>query len=545
MGWYASYVIELMEKILIGHTSVWNKYAILKKGSLTEYNSFDMTKMGNVYVYGANDIFVKCRRKLVLSQHKLAKYVGAKDIAKYESSSRGVPLNLLTKIAKLLGTDLNNLLSSCQNLKFSYGGNEVPIIMPHNPSEAIEIIRNVKPISSTNSNFMISIKEIPFSLKDSKVLQNKRKRLYGYSKILWKFLTTFYSYEKEPALQLPLSNLTKELIEGQVTLKYVAASLLLAEGSRNRKGFDFSNKSKVLHDLLVDSIFYEYGVLPTTYFNYVGDVHRTFYSTNVLGVRKDIEDEFGCLKTSPKGDTESYLKQFQPRLEGLKKRVDMEMATRIFASTEGCVSFTVIPQNKKLGEYTVSPKIHISCAHPKILLDIHKILTSLGFVPHLTEGNTWSGWCGLRLSALIDVIKFLDMGGFIPGVKVARSDSNFCGVEKQKLLLSIIELRKRLSRDKGFRKKLDLKTAKNALFGIIQNNHCEADSGHYGSLIGRMNKRKNFKHSTTKFQKLEGDVNLMLYSPKEYLIRLKGASRQPGRIICSGPRRKQRNARRQ
>lgn len=501
-------------KRILNSTSVWSSYVELDQRNLTSRGYFDLSKLSGLYVHGTRKLFKFYREKAGLSQKDCAELLGLSNVTNYEYLNKSIPFKFLKFLADLCNEDIFETLNALRP-KFSTGnGKEIPIYLPISPKSAENYITNLIP-SKCPTRYIVYVKrKLPNGVSHLNTHLSRHGTKFVYSKLLWKFLNTFYKYERELKLNIPLCNLSSAFKASGISSKVIVGTLLLTEGSRNKKGFDFSNKSVVLHNLLIDAVYDKYNLIPTTYLRKGTRAFRTYYySGNSVSVREDLEKTFGCLKTKPT-DIRNYLSLPQPTLEKVKKKQDKKMVIRLFSVTEGNVWMSVRPYNRKKKEYIVCPTIGFACTHPKLLLDLNNILVSLGFVPSLGKGKTWSGWARANLAAFHNIIKFLRIGGFIPGVKVARSDAILHGFEKRAVLLAILELRKRMLKDSSLRK-LNRYQLYSLISKILKQGSLKNEE-HYIKCL-KTNHHAPRKSRCKLEEELRRNVKLMLEKPMEFI----------------------------
>ncbi len=511
--------IDNHQRILIHQTSVWNNYLRVCREKLNDDGYFDLSQLNKLYVIGAKDFLVSCRKKLGLSQRACKETIGIKNITNYENSEQAIPFRILLKFSELANEDLCSYLKKSDKIFFS-GGMSPPIeaSLLLKPERFIDLLKLVKPSKLKIRNIIYPNILTPFDHYN--IHYNKHNTPYFHSALLWSFIHTYYKSEKESRLIIPSYPYTNDIINKGADPHIIAGSLLLAEGSRNVEGFNFSNKSRALHNLLVDAIYLEHSVYPTSYHLDTGDgCYRTYYSSKkALEIRKRFEDNFGSIRTKPSINRPlEFLKMTQPNLNNIKKRIDKKIALRVFSVTEGCVNLKVVDYNRKKNEITVNPIIHISCANPSLLLSLYNLSSSLGFTPSLFKGETWSGWAGLKIPSHTDVVHFLEIGGFLEMVPVARTDSYFYGYNKQQLFISILELRKRLENDSHLRK-LNINNLKKLAFDILTKKEYGSPDV-YIKIKDSKNIFKRLSHSNL-LLRLKDDVKMIESEPKSYLEQL-------------------------
>lgn len=500
---------------MVDKTSVWKTIVKIKKKFIIKNKYLDLSKIKNLYIHDISKLFKNLRGKLNKSQRECAKILRLNNVSNYENLNQAIPFKKLLELSNLANFNLYYYLEKNKH-KFSCGKSiEIPTSLPLKIDEAIELSKKIKP-SKLKTRYVLYLLENDNHLLDNfKIYLNKNKKKIIHSALLWNYLDTYFEYKKTSLIKFPLNKLYSDLKSEGVSDNVIISSLLITEGSKNKKGFDFSNKSKVLHDLLVESVYNKYKILPTTYFRYQEDASRTFFSTKeALNVRKDIENFIGNLKTTPRNDLFNYLREDQPSLSKVIKNNDKIALLRIFAVTEGGIYFKLTPYNRKNKEFIALPQIYIICTHPKILLELYNILLSLNFHPTLIKGKSWSNWTGIILPSFRDSIRFLELGGFLNGVKVARTDSKFYNIEKQSLFLAVLELRKMMLIDKELRK-YNKKQLINEIFKIIKSKGYNSRLYAYSDMINKAHNQRELK--TTRINDLKKDVDLLINEQKKFI----------------------------
>jgi len=500
------------QEIIVNSTSVWKTLAKIRIGNLRgEY--LDLFKLNNLYVHNQSNLFKELRVKLNLSQRKCAKLIGKSNVTNYENLNQAIPFYILLKLSELANFDLYDYLNT-NVCRYSLGnGSEIPVILPITKDDAIEFSKIIRPSK-------LKVGHILYPLKDNDLFNNfnfcynKHGTKLIHSNLLWNYFNTYFEYHQKSILNFPLNDQYHNLKLNKVSDDVIIATLLITEGSKQRHGFDFSNKSKVLHDLFVEAIYANYSIFPTTYFNFVGDVYRTYYlSGNINEIRNYIEEQCGNIQTIPVNNLLSFLNQKQPTLKFASLKQDIISLIRLFSVTEGGVYFKLARKNKN--ESIAVPEVYISCSHPKLLLELYNFMVELGFHPSLKKDKTWSGWAGVSLPSFSDAITFLNIGGFIPYVPVARKDSCFCGIDKQILFLSILELRREMLFSYKLRKMTKPQLI-NELFRIINNKEYNLEEMWlYNGLLNLRHNKKKIR--SKRHYELKKDVYLMLNHPEKFI----------------------------
>ena len=501
------------DEIIVDKTTVWKTVVELKRDSLTKGKYIDLSKMKNLKVHNISKLVKDLRTELQFSQRQCSKILGVGCFANYENSNQAMPFATLLKMSKLVNFDIYKYVETNNN-KFSFGtANEIPLEVPISPIDAVKLSRMFRPSKLKVRNILYVLDKNSIFLEHFEIHLNKDKKEFIYSSLLWTYLNTYFNYIKRPLLNFPLTNTYLKLRSQGVSNNAIIFSLLLTEGSKNSKGFDFSNKSDELHNLLVEAIKNRYNILPTTYNRYVGDVNRTFFSTRQsLKIRDDIEKYLGNIQTKPGKNIKTFLENNPPTLDFVKTLEDKIAVIRIFAVTEGGVYFLLTPYNRRNDESIAVPCIHIACSHPKLLLDLYDMVVELGFRPSLRQDKTWSGWAGIRFNSFVDSIRFLNLGGFLENVKVARSDSYFYNLNKQEIFLSILELRRRMLNSPKLRKMRKGRLIREII--RISRNKEYVNKERYINMLRNIHIKKKLKSS--KIKCLERDVKLLLDNPGKF-----------------------------
>jgi hypothetical protein len=290
------------------------------------------------------------------------------------------------------------------------------------------------------------------------------------SKELYTYLTSFFHYPKVPKIQPPLTEEVKLWHEKGVDLKRaVIIPFLQSDGCINHEPpvLRLDGNSRVLHDYFVDAMYYEYEEMPSTYFHDNDGCYYTAYQKKSMKeIIAEVMKLAGNTKTSPAtGQTiKEYLKEPQPHLNYLKNADDIEqqIALRIWAATEGCVSVAVRTEGH------IRPVVVISSAHPDLVRQLKKLAQRFNiYMAKYRTKNSWSGVLGLRTSGLSAALNFLKLGGFINGVEISSSKYHK-GIDKDVLFLGILELKKR-ERENTHLKKRSRAQVHHEINNIIEN----------------------------------------------------------------------------
>lgn len=448
-------------KALIRETSVINYYVELKADALTEEGYFDLVKVPELYVSGVGDFIWKLRREKGLSQPKFAKLfnVTRSRVNHWENDYRRMPLQILVKIADACEISKETIYELIDQGEFKTK-NELPA--------KFEPIRDIVQYFSPQKSKCRKEWELTVIQCTDEILAKITSLLdvdiqsfsYGKrikSKELYTFLTTFFRYTEVPKIQPPLTGEVKLWYEKGVDLKRaVIIPCLQSDGSMNHEppSIRFFGNSKILHNYFVDVMYYTYNELPSSYLWNDGskDCYVTSYSKNSMkAIIAEVMKLAGNTKTQPakRQPVNEYLEEPQPHLNYLMKAPvpEQQIALRIWAATEGCISMAL-----RTDGY-IRPVVAISSAHPDLVRQLKKLAQRFNI--YMAKNNTkdsWSGVLGLRTSGLSSAINFLKLGGFIKGVKIC-SGKYHEGIDKDVLFLGILELKKRERESKHLKKR--------------------------------------------------------------------------------------------
>ena len=259
-----------------------------------------------------------------------------------------------------------------------------------------------------------------------------------HSKSLHDFLTTFFSYTRICKINPPLNSEIKNWHTNGIDLKRaIIYPNLQSDGSVAKKIF-FCGYSRSLHDYFVDAMYYEYNILPTSYFLESSNcVPSTYYELSTTEIRDEILKFVGNAKTHPAAgqSVKEYLKEPQPNLDYLitASKIEQQIALRIWASTEGCISIGG-------GKAKLRPYFMISCTHPTLISQLKEIAGRHNLHMLIKRSrNTWSGISGIYSTSRRILLEFLKLGGFIKGVKISSHSRYHEGISKDILILGILE----------------------------------------------------------------------------------------------------------
>jgi len=475
-------------KVLHYETSVYQCFIELKKDSLTSNGYLDLVKVPGLYVIGAGSYLKSMRTKNKLSQRTIAKALGVSSmqISQWERNITKIPLNYLIKFAKNLDINKETIYSFIESGQFD---------IKHKLPVKLERISNiVKYLYPVKTNYKKSINLLKCSDEAIKELQSalnvkifyhskgKNKNLGQiHSSGLYNFLKVFFRYYEMVKIRPPLTSEVRAWHENDIDLKHaVICPLLQTDGwSTTRESFKTSpaikyhGNDEILHKFLVDAFFFEYNLLPTTYFHKGADgCHLTEYKQkNVINIIADILSICGSTKTSPaRGQSiETYLQESQPHLKYLKtsSNIIQMIVLRIWASAEGCAGI------QRTNGY-FKPSLTISCAHPVLARQLIQIAAqhNINFTK-TTSKLTWSGVNKIANTSLRGCLEFLKLGNFVEGVKISAKSKYHHGLDKDNLLLGIFKFKKREKTNQKLRS-LSLKDVHSRINNIIE-------SGEYNS----------------------------------------------------------------
>lgn len=430
----------------------------INKCNLIKGRNFNFESIPNLRILD-NGFLKVIREKYCLTQKKCANIAGVplRTWIGWESYNKYLPFKKLSHFCKELNINTHDFYKLIYGSKFTYGrhhgGNS--IILPQKPND-FELANYLIP---QKNNCVYVVKDCPPRLKYH-ILRNysfddcyykKTGLIVIYSYLLNKFLTTFYVYIKKSMLEFPLSPNIIDWSNKKIDYRMaVIIPLLLTDGGEkpSRRLF-ISGASTIVHQLFSDAIFYQYGLLPSSY----KTSYRNIYITTHI-MPKEVLDDLKSIcpkfKTSPvKQDINSYLMQTQPTIKFLKScsAFEQQTAIRIWAITEGSIFIGMDKRSSR-----IYPSLKIACAHPSLVTELKEICRINGMNFHVTKDlKDWSKISGLSSNSILTTLNFLRIGGFISGVTVAKSSKHFSGLDKQHVLLGIFEYILRQRRDRSLR----------------------------------------------------------------------------------------------
>lgn len=465
-------------RISLGGTSVWSHECKLKKDALTIQNYIDLVKVTGLYVSDAGPFLRELRMKNQLRLKDIAELVEVTptDVCAWEKNRKRMSLRVLVKIAENFDISRDKIYSMIENgeiktklpatlIRFDKIRDIVPFLLPCdgiNPSVYLRKCKDetLKKVEET-LNFKLAYR--------SKRINSNRAVIYSW--LFHRYLKTFFSYSKFPKIIPPLTNEVETWSKKGLDLRYtVILPLLQTEGCITIKHplICFWGNNRSLHDLFVDAMYFQYGLLPSSYYRYNKNSYVTDYTQKSEKAEK-IQNELLtiCGNTKTKSDyrqtVEEYLKEPQPHLNYLRKSTEAQIALRIWASAEGCIS---IHRHKTF----VYPVLNISCAHPILVNQLKKISKKFQMHFNILRSKTkWSGFTGLGSTSIKNILNFLRIGGFIKRVEISSHSKYHKGIAKDILTLGILEFKKREKTSPHLRK-LSIKKVHYEINKIVKNN---------------------------------------------------------------------------
>lgn len=458
-------------KALQRETTVWKYYVELKEDVLTEQGFLDLAKVPGLYVSEVGQFLRNLRLETGLSREYLVKTfnISRNQVNNWENNYTRMPLQKLVEISETLGVSRDIIYSLIDQRKFTTKNK-----LPAKFEKIREIIPHLSPFKSVNhwSIAVIQRSNVPLSKIKATMICNRRHKIN--SKELYNFLNTFIRYTKVSKIHPPLTTEVKDWFDNGVDLKRaIILPCLQSDGdiqqlNQGCSRVRFVGKNKVLHDYIVDAIYYEYNEFPTTYLSCCSaGAYNTLYEKDST---KEIVDELmnlaGNTKThsANRQTVEEYLKESQPHLNYLidASMTERQIAIRIWAATEGSIS--VCRKNRY-----VFPHLQIACTHPDLATQLQQIARQFNIDFFIARSKSkWSGIQGLSTSALRSCINFLKLGGFFKGVKICATSKYHEGIEKGILLLGILEYKKRELENSQL-KKLPIQQVHHEINKIIEN----------------------------------------------------------------------------
>lgn len=467
-------------------TTVYNLFSVLKENNLTNKGYFDLEKVPYLRVIN-NGLLETIRKRYGKTNQELANILGIplRTVLGWQYYSKAIPMSKLVALQQKLGLEKNNLYELIRYNSFTSGRHHGKnrSSLPLTPQEFM-LAQYLIP---QKNGRVYAVQKTPSRVKDALIRDftidqdyyDKKGLIVIYSDLLKNFLETFYSYERREKVSFPLSTEVPEWLDNNVDLQSaVIIPLLLSDGGVKPKGYAYiSGESKIVHSLWCDAWWYKHNMRPSSYM----EPHKSIFLTTHIARPEQMKDILGIckgIKKSPyKELKEDYLGRPQPTIAYLLKRpsIEQQIALRIWANTEGSIGI-------HFEDGLCKPAFQLACANPSLARDIQKIAGKNNVNLTLARGKTWSGIDKLRTTSIKSVINFLKIGGFIPGTRVNSKSKHFQGLDKQKLLLGILEftIRQRVN---------ELKTTSNKAYKeirrIVINKEYRAPS-YYINLLGKI-----------------------------------------------------------
>lgn len=447
-----------MESRIIKSKSVYEWNMRLKEGVVTPRGFLDISQIAGIRVHGINKFFSELMKKTELAKSQFSKKFNVlrDKLRRWENSEVSIPLSTLINIANYLGIEKEHLYEYFYKNKNKFScWTSNPLNIPLKIKDIdLDKLTFIYPYTKRNGGLYLFSKEVKYYLdKIGKFSywrnENSDKVLYTRSRLFNLYLRTFFDYTKTYKLMPPLTRFFFNQDNINIS-KEIAALLILTEGSLNkfnRFGFIFINQSKILHNLLVDSIYFGFNKYPNTFMSQPKGKSTTltqYTSKTKEFITYALLDIVKNFKTAPHDNqtVDDYYKEPQPTLNKLLKLslADIKKLLSILMACEGSVNVN------RYGGITgrVVPSIELACSHPALCKEIKQLFSKVGFKTIKRSSNqTWSGTRGLTVTHSIEgSIKFAEEIGFFPQVKVTGKSKYYKGIEKQKLLLSILEFGK-------------------------------------------------------------------------------------------------------
>jgi len=420
-------------------TSVWNYKGKLRGENILPNGYFDFSKIQELRAYNGK-LLRKYRKLIDKTQKKLGNIfnINRIDIDNWERNNCGTPVSILFETAKMANISKEQVIKDLEKTKTMFSMETKPFNLPFKLNDL-----NYYPF------------KLMHPIKNNSVYFYGHKELEeGTNKVLNSFLSTFFEYEKEALIKTPLTALVSQWNRIGIDLLVPISVLFVTEGSFNHKktGLVFINNSKMLHDILVDCIYFKFKQFPTSYFrerkrkpknstfitSYTNDAHYEITDKIVNFVRN--------IKTAPHEDQsiKQYLMEPQPNLDFILNKNNGEQLTafRLFMVTEGSIYITT-----HFGY--VYPVFEIASAHPDIVKFLEKLSDRFNFnFKENKSKRTWSGLKGVRARGIAISLKILKNDLILDNIQLTSKSKYFEGFNKKDLLLAILELRRRQDANK-------------------------------------------------------------------------------------------------
>jgi len=484
-------------KALQRETSVFKYYIELKEDVLTQEGFLDLVRVPRLYVDRVGQFLKDLRKKYQLSLEKIGKIVKVtrSQVAYWEKNQCRILLQSLIKIANRFNISKETIYSMIDRGELSLRTN-LPVKL-EKIQEFVPYFSLQKPDCQSKINLLQCSTQILQSIKDTLNLNFHFRSTKGIenhqatinSRELYNYLKTFFRYVKTAKIQLPLTSDVKFWHENGIDLKRaIICPCLQSDGTvLVGKKVVFKGLNKSLHDYFVDSMYFEYGIMPSSYFwyNLKDNMYFTEY-TRKAAIRTidEIMKLAGNCKTSPARNqtVEEYLKEPHPHLNYLiNAPVDeQKIALRIWASAEGCIALS------RRNSY-IYPELQIACTHPRLITQLKKLAKNHGIqFTKMHSKRYWSRIQGLKNSSISGSIAFLKLGGFIKGVKISSNSPYHEGIDKDILLLGILEFMKRRKTNVSY-KEIVLEDVHHKINKIIESGEYESDGKYYIEYFSKRN----------------------------------------------------------
>ena len=476
-------------KALQRETSVHKYYIELKDGLITEQGFLDLVKVPSLRVLGAGRLVRKLRSQNKLRQKDAAKILNTSlsQVWDWERSKTTIPLQLLVTLSEICGLSKETIYSMIDKGEISLKGK---INLPVRFEKIRDIVQYLNP-HKVGTQGQITLLKCPYEarskIKERLNIKSRSYELYRpiiYSRGLYNYLKTFFRYTRNQKIQFPLTKKVKLWYDEGIDLKRsVICPCLQSDGFIKRsKSHEYKIRfygcCRALHDYFVDALYYEYNILPTSYYAPTSTkVHYTAYTQKkVSEIAYELINLSGNTKTSPapRQTIDEYLMEPQPHLNYLNNATlqEQKIAFRIWMSTEGSIS---VIKHKKRGSGRrlrigyVRPRIVLSCAHPVLVKQLKYIAKQLHIPLYISRSKKcWSGISALSNETISACIELLKHGGFIENVKISAHSSYHEGIDKNVLLLGILEFKKREQKNSNL-KNLPIQQVHHKINKIIEN----------------------------------------------------------------------------
>lgn len=264
--------------------------------------------------------------------------------------------------------------------------------------------------------------------------------------------------EKENRVKSWLNNFG---IEG---LKDILTVIFLTDGSSDLKNkiVRLANSDAVFLSIFID-LLNKLNLEPRETLDKRKNTLRVIFARNNK-VKRTLEEirltRTPTTKHQPQRGTQNweiYLKEEQPTLSFLfdRNKKLLELLFRIGISLEGAVFI-----NKK--HERIFPMLNFTCFHPILIKEWKELMEQLGFQINVRKNV-------LRIRNVLSILNFLMIGGFIEGVVNCGKSRYFKGIEKNKVLLGILEYAYQ-EREELIPKETNTIKINNTIKKIIQNN---------------------------------------------------------------------------